>query len=107
MQHGPLQNLQLYLNHGLALCKYSSREEANKAQQALNNCPLGNSTIGAECPSDAEVQTYFQQLGAPTGSLIIGGNSSGSVVPPSSSGSVTTVAQSWRHTPRTTGTIDG
>ncbi|XP_055638376.1 protein Gawky-like [Toxorhynchites rutilus septentrionalis] len=66
MQHGPVQDLQLYLNHGLALCKYSSREEASKAQQALNNCPLGNSTIGAECPSDTEVQTYFQQLGAPT-----------------------------------------
>ncbi|XP_055545594.1 protein Gawky-like isoform X1 [Wyeomyia smithii] len=110
MQHGPLQNLQLYLNHGLALCKYSSRDEANKAQQALNNCPLGSTTIGAECPSEAEVQTYLQQLGAPTGNIPIGIgntgggiNSSGSVVPPSSSGSVTSVAQSWRQTPRGSG----
>ncbi|XP_058815312.1 protein Gawky-like [Topomyia yanbarensis] len=105
MQHGPLQSLQLYLNHGLALCKYSTREEANKAQQTLNNCPLGNSTIGAECPSDTEVQTYLQQLGAPTGNVAIGGgvNSSGSIVPPSSSGSVTSVAQSWRQAPRSAG----
>lgn len=102
MQHGPLQNLQLYPNHGLALCKYSSREEASKAQQALNNCPLGSSNIGAECPSEADVQTYLQQLGAPAS--VGGGNSSSSIVPPSSSGPVTSVAQSsWRQPPRTTG----
>lgn len=100
MQHGPLQSLQLYPNHGLALCKYSSREEASKAQQALNNCPLGGTNIGAECPSESDAQTYLQQLGAPA----VGGiGSSGSIVPPSSSGPVTSVAQSWRQTPRTTG----
>lgn len=98
MQHGPLQSLQLYPNHGLALCKYSSREEASKAQQALNNCPLGSTNIGAECPSEADAQTYLQQLGAPA----VGG-SSGSILPPSSSGPVTSVAQSWRQAPRTTG----
>uniref|UniRef100_A0A1S4JW08 Uncharacterized protein n=1 Tax=Culex quinquefasciatus TaxID=7176 RepID=A0A1S4JW08_CULQU len=96
MQHGPLQSLQLYPNHGLALCKYSSREEASKAQQALNNCPLGSTNIGAECPSEADAQTYLQQLGAPAGS-------SGSILPPSSSGPVTSVAQSWRQAPRTSG----
>lgn len=41
MQHGPLQNFHLSLNHGIALCKYSTREEAQKAQIALNNCVLG------------------------------------------------------------------
>jgi trinucleotide repeat-containing gene 6 protein len=30
MQHGPLQSFHLYLNHSIALAKYSSREEANK-----------------------------------------------------------------------------
>lgn len=30
MQHGPLHSFHLYLNHGIALAKYSSREEANK-----------------------------------------------------------------------------
>lgn len=97
MQHGPLQSLQLYSNHGLALIKYSTREEASKAQQALNNCSLGSSTIGAECPGDAEVQAYLQQLGVPAGNI----TSSAMVPPPNSSGGVTSVAQSWRQAPRT------
>lgn len=67
MQHGPLQNFHLYLTHGIALCKYSSREEAQKAQTALNNCVLGNTTICAESPSENEVQSILQHLGAPSG----------------------------------------
>ncbi|CAH0563591.1 unnamed protein product [Brassicogethes aeneus] len=50
MQHGPLQNFHLYLHQGFALAKYSTREEATKAQTALNNCVLGNTTIHAEKP---------------------------------------------------------
>lgn len=65
MQHGPLQHFHLYLNHGIALCKYSSREEANKAQMALNNCVLGNTTICAESPCESEVQNILQHLGVP------------------------------------------
>lgn len=68
MQHGPLQNFHLYLTHGIALCKYSSREEAQKAQTALNNCVLGNTTICAESPSESEVQSILQHLGAPSAS---------------------------------------
>jgi len=30
IQHGPLLNFHMYLNHGIALAKYSSREEASK-----------------------------------------------------------------------------
>ena len=30
MQHGPIQDFRLYLNHGIALAKYSSRDEAIK-----------------------------------------------------------------------------
>lgn len=30
MQHGPVQDFRLYLNHGIALTKYSSRDEASK-----------------------------------------------------------------------------
>nr|CAD7569931.1 unnamed protein product [Timema californicum] len=63
VQHGPLQNFHLYLNHGIALAKYSSREEANKAQGALNNCVLGNTTIFAESPADSEVLSVLQCLG--------------------------------------------
>lgn len=67
MQHGPLQHFHLYLNHGIALCKYSTREEANKAQMALNNCVLGNTTICAESPGDSDVQNILQHLGVPSG----------------------------------------
>ncbi|XP_063980322.1 trinucleotide repeat-containing gene 6C protein isoform X2 [Diachasmimorpha longicaudata] len=62
MQHGPVQDFRLYLNHGIALTKYSSRDESSKAQGALNNCVLGNTTIFAESPADSEVHTLLQQL---------------------------------------------
>ncbi|GLH02954.1 Protein Gawky, partial [Gryllus bimaculatus] len=83
VQHGPLQNFHLYLNHGIALAKYSTREEANKAQGALNNCVLGNTTIFAESPGDSDVHALLQHLnhgaqqqaGAPQGS---GGGGGGS-----------------------------
>merc|ERR1712106_963973 len=45
MQHGPLHNFHLYLTHGIALVKYGNGQEAKKAQNALNNCVLGNTTI--------------------------------------------------------------
>ncbi|XP_055373352.1 protein Gawky isoform X2 [Condylostylus longicornis] len=64
MQHGPLLNFHLYLNQGIALCKYATREEANKAQMALNNCVLSNTTICAESPNDSEVQNILQHLPA-------------------------------------------
>jgi trinucleotide repeat-containing gene 6 protein len=76
VQHGPLQHFHLYLNHGIALCKYNSREEASKAQQALNNCVLSNTTICAESPSESEVQNILQHLGVP-GSQGNGGNGNG------------------------------
>lgn len=66
IQHGPLQHFHLYLNHGIALCKYASHEESNKAQMALNNCVLGNTTICAEAPSESEVQNILQHLGVPS-----------------------------------------
>ncbi|KAG5681488.1 hypothetical protein PVAND_010918 [Polypedilum vanderplanki] len=68
VQHGPLQHFHLSLNHGIALCKYNSREEASKAQQALNNCVLSNTTICAESPSESEVQNILGHLGVPPGS---------------------------------------
>ncbi|ALC48141.1 gw [Drosophila busckii] len=62
MQHGPLVSFHLYLIQGIALCKYASREEANKAQMALNNCVLGNTTMFAESPNENEVQSILQHL---------------------------------------------
>ncbi|KAI4455914.1 trinucleotide repeat-containing protein [Holotrichia oblita] len=62
VQHGPLQSFHLYLHQGFALIKYSSREEATKAQQALNNCVLGNTTILAENPTEWEAGIHLQQV---------------------------------------------
>uniref|UniRef100_A0A2S2RA09 Trinucleotide repeat-containing protein n=1 Tax=Sipha flava TaxID=143950 RepID=A0A2S2RA09_9HEMI len=75
IQHGPLVNFHMYLNHGIALAKYSTREEASKAQGALNNCVLGNTTIFAESPTDAEVQMLLTHLSG-GGSSASGNNSS-------------------------------
>lgn len=77
MQHGPLLAFHVYLTHGIALCKYSTREEANKAQLALNNCVLGSSTICAETPTESEVQNILQHLGPPSGSNGLTGGQSG------------------------------
>lgn len=55
MQHGPLQLFHLALNNGIALARYSTKEEAAKAQAALNNCVLGNTTILADIATVAEV----------------------------------------------------
>lgn len=77
VQHGPLQHFHLYLNHGIALCKYNSREEASKAQQALNNCVLSNTTICAESPSESEVQNILSHLGVPGSQSGNGGNGNG------------------------------
>ncbi|XP_013199683.1 protein Gawky isoform X1 [Amyelois transitella] len=63
VQHGPLQNFHLYLNQGFALARYSTREEAAKAQMALNNCVLSNTTIFAESPADSDVHMILQHLG--------------------------------------------
>ncbi|KAH8395735.1 hypothetical protein KR222_007550 [Zaprionus bogoriensis] len=62
IQHGPLVSFHLYLNQGIALCKYATREEANKAQMALNKCVLGNTTIFAESPNENEVLNILQHL---------------------------------------------
>lgn len=66
MQHGPLQLFHLYLKHGLALVQYSSREEAAKAQSALHNCVLSNTTMMAFIPTESEV-AQFLQLGSSQG----------------------------------------
>lgn len=62
MQHGPLIHFHLYLNQGIALCKYATREEASKAQMTLNSCFLGNTTIIAESPSENEVHSILHHL---------------------------------------------
>nr|XP_021192505.2 protein Gawky isoform X1 [Helicoverpa armigera]XP_021192521.2 protein Gawky isoform X1 [Helicoverpa armigera]XP_049699497.1 protein Gawky isoform X1 [Helicoverpa armigera] len=77
VQHGPLQNFHLYLNQGLALARYSTREEAAKAQMALNNCVLSNTTIFAESPAESEVQMILQHLGSGGGGAWRGGQKDG------------------------------
>lgn len=65
VQHGPVKRFRVNLNNGLALCQYSTCEEANKAQQALNNCILGNTTICAESLAESEVQNILHHMGVP------------------------------------------
>lgn len=50
----------MFPNHGLAIVKYSSKDEAIKAQSTLNNCALGNTTIQVNLASEQEVQQYCQ-----------------------------------------------
>ncbi|XP_062859215.1 trinucleotide repeat-containing gene 6B protein [Trichomycterus rosablanca] len=59
MQHGPLLTFHLGLTQGSALIRYSTRQEAAKAQSALHMCVLGNTTILAEFVSEEEVARYF------------------------------------------------
>ncbi|XP_041085558.1 trinucleotide repeat-containing gene 6A protein-like isoform X10 [Polyodon spathula] len=61
MQHGPLITFHLNLPHGNALVRYSSKEEAAKAQKSLHMCVLGNTTILAEFASEEEISRFFAQ----------------------------------------------
>lgn len=60
LQHGPLQLFHLLLNHGIALVRYNTREETEKARSALNNCVLSNTTILVDIPTEMEVKQYLQ-----------------------------------------------
>ncbi|KAA8584847.1 hypothetical protein FQN60_003541 [Etheostoma spectabile] len=98
MQHGPLLTFHLGLTQGSALIRYSSRQEAAKAQGALHMCVLGNTTILAEFVSDEEVARYFahsQAGGAEGGSS--GGSAAGGTQ--GSSGTGTAVASSGGNSP--------
>ncbi|KAG7491512.1 hypothetical protein MATL_G00004580 [Megalops atlanticus] len=77
VQHGPLLTFHLGLTQGSALIRYSSRQEAAKAQSALHMCVLGNTTILAEFVSEEEVARYFAHSQAGGG----GSGSGGGAVP--------------------------
>merc|ERR1719357_682522 len=67
MQHGPLHNFHLYLTHGIALVKYGNGQEAKKAQNALNNCVLSNTTILATTTEEQEVENIVRTLSQHSG----------------------------------------
>ncbi|XP_042249930.1 trinucleotide repeat-containing gene 6B protein-like [Thunnus maccoyii] len=98
MQHGPLLTFHLGLTQGSALIRYSSRQEAAKAQGALHMCVLGNTTILAEFVSEEEVARYFAHSqaggaeGASSGGAAAGGTQG-------SSGTGTAVASSGGSSP--------
>ncbi|KAM3859732.1 trinucleotide repeat-containing gene 6B protein [Diretmus argenteus] len=80
MQHGPLLTFHLGLTQGTALIRYSSKQEAAKAQSALHMCVLGNTTILAEFVSEEEVARYIahsQAGGGGSGGTTAGSPSSG------------------------------
>lgn len=85
LQHGPLNHFHLSLNHGVAIVRYSTRDQAIKAQSALNNCVLGNTTIIADLPPDNELSQF---------SMIIGG---GSAIQQqqSNTNNINSLASSW------------
>merc|ERR1712062_371386 len=47
-------------NNGIALVMYATGREATKAQKALNNCLLGNTTIQANITSEGEAKNIMQ-----------------------------------------------
>ncbi|XP_062294275.1 trinucleotide repeat-containing gene 6C protein-like isoform X2 [Scomber scombrus] len=61
MQHGPLITFHLNLIQGSAVVRYSSKDEAAKAQKSLHMCVLGNTTILAEFAGEEEVNRFFAQ----------------------------------------------
>ncbi|XP_069557422.1 trinucleotide repeat-containing gene 6B protein-like isoform X2 [Brachyistius frenatus] len=98
MQHGPLLTFHLGLTQGSALIRYSSRQEAAKAQGALHMCVLGNTTILAEFVSEEEVARYFahSQAGGAEGASSGGAAAGGAQ---GSSGTGTAVASSGGSSP--------
>lgn len=63
LQHGPVHLFHLLLQNGMCLVSYSTQEEANKAQSALNNCVLGNTTILSHVPTESELKQLINQGG--------------------------------------------
>lgn len=55
MQHGPLQTFQYNQHYGHAVVRYSSKEEAVKAQKSLNACMLNGASILAEFIPETEL----------------------------------------------------
>lgn len=62
LQHGPVHLFHL-LHNGMCLVSYSTQEEANRAQSALNNCVLGNTTILSHVPTESELKQLVNQVG--------------------------------------------
>lgn len=61
MQHGPLVAFHMMSARGLALARYSSSDQANRAQCALNQCTLAGSTIVCSTLSDEQAVSVTQQ----------------------------------------------
>ncbi|KAG9473726.1 hypothetical protein GDO78_004171 [Eleutherodactylus coqui] len=61
LQHGPLITFHLNLTQGNAVVRYSSKEEAAKAQKSLHMCVLSNTTILAEFAGEEEVNRFLAQ----------------------------------------------
>ncbi|XP_035229985.1 trinucleotide repeat-containing gene 6C protein-like [Stegodyphus dumicola] len=87
LQHGPLQLFHLLLNHGIALVRYSTREETEKARSALNNCVLSNTTILVDIPTEMEVKQYLQLASGQMNSNVSWPSSNGNSESTFSSGS--------------------
>jgi hypothetical protein len=62
MQHGSLQMFHFQPESGVALIKYTNREQALKARSALNQFSFGAGNVIAEIPSEQQVQQIQNAL---------------------------------------------
>ena len=83
------------MGNGLALIKYKSKEEAIKAQSALNNCYLSNTTILVDLILESEVQNYLSGQQQITSNLMNNWNGSNGAV--YRNGGQQSAANPWRN----------
>jgi hypothetical protein len=62
LQHGPVKAFHPFINQGIALVQYTASRDALKAQKALNNCSLGNTTMQAIATSDQEAINFLTNI---------------------------------------------
>jgi len=68
-QHGPLRAFHLFLAQGMAMAQFATSSNAQKAQKALNGCPLNNTTIQAQSIGDADAESFLIRAGAAAGGV--------------------------------------
>eukprot|EP00095_Tigriopus_kingsejongensis_P007711 snap_masked-scaffold142_size315517-processed-gene-2.13 protein:Tk07711 transcript:snap_masked-scaffold142_size315517-processed-gene-2.13-mRNA-1 annotation:"PREDICTED: hypothetical protein LOC100648841" len=79
MQHGALNQFEVFPNHSTAVAVYRNGRDALKAQKALNQCLLGNTAIHASTSTESDIAVLLQRLSGSIGSnSYVGGPRSGS-----------------------------
>ncbi|KAG0713063.1 Protein Gawky [Chionoecetes opilio] len=74
MQHGPLINFYLSLNHGFALVNYGSREEAAKDLASLSGSDIGRRTVRTQPKATSTTASSATQLSSPNSPATVKSN---------------------------------